>query len=836
MNAMHVIQRARGRVSLQTGAAGFILLVCAVVVGLFAFEALNSRQTALHDAGTNTENLAKSVAQQAEDAMRATDGMLRGLVGRVETDGMTPSALQRLRLSRRVKTMPQLVGLSILDRHGNVLASSAPTTGPVSYADRPHRIHTGRGAHIDVPVRGRQTGDWVIPVTRRIERPDGSFAGVVLATLDFRFFLSFYRQFDIGAKGSILLANDDGTLLVRRPFNAALVGKSMLDGTLFRENLPRGPTGTYVMRNATDGVVRIGSHRRIPNYPLVVAVALEERDVLAAWRGETIREGLAVFALVALIGGLGFWLARQIGLRAHAEQGLAEATRSIQAMAANVPGMIFQRVLGPDGQLTCSFVSQGAKSLLGLEPAALAADFNVYLDRLHPEDRERMRVAIKASARTLSPVGMEVRYSHPDGRVIWCRGTSHASSRSDGSVVWDGFIGDISDRVRFEDEIKAARIAAEAADRAKSEFLATMSHEIRTPMNGIIGYADLLSRTPLDDEQREYAETVASAARGLLGILNDVLDYSRIEAGGLKLEHAEFSPVALVEDALSIMRPPAANKGLTIDAKLGSCLPKLLVGDSYRLRQVLLNLLNNAIKFTDRGDIRVRLSCAGQAGDALRLRFEVQDSGIGLSDEVKARLFNRFTQAESSTTRKFGGTGLGLSICKRLVELMGGSIGVDSAPGQGSTFWFTVSLPRAAQSPAFEPKRSDDGLANRKARILLVDDAEMNRRLAAIILKGAGHAVDLVEDGGRAIEAVQRQAYDLVLMDVQMPGLDGYQTTVRIRALPGAARDVPIVAMTANVMEEDIRDCMAAGMNDHVAKPIERLRLLKTVARWAQAA
>jgi CheY-like chemotaxis protein len=263
----------------------------------------------------------------------------------------------------------------------------------------------------------------------------------------------------------------------------------------------------------------------------------------------------------------------------------------------------------------------------------------------------------------------------------------------------------------------------------------------------------------------------------------------------------------------------------------------MLVGDQYRLRQVLLNLLNNAVRFTDRGGrIQMRLSCDDEGRDGVKLRFEVEDSGIGMSEDVQARLFNRFTQAESSTARKYGGTGLGLSICKRLVELMQGAIGVSSTPGRGSTFWFTVSLPRAKTVLVLQPQADDAVITDTKLRILLVDDAEMNRRLASIMLRGAGHTVDTANDGKAALEAVQRQAYDLVLMDVQMPELDGYEATARIRALPGEPRNVPIVAMSANVMEEDVRQCLAVGMNDHIAKPIERTRLLQAVGRWAKAA
>ena len=389
----------------------------------------------------------------------------------------------------------------------------------------------------------------------------------------------------------------------------------------------------------------------------------------------------------------------------------------------------------------------------------------------------------------------------------------------------------IEQRVKERDQAARQQREAAAANRAKSEFLANMSHEIRTPMNAILGFSELTLATELTDKQRDYLQTVTEAARGLLVLINDILDYSRIEAGAVNLASEALDPASLVNGVVATLEEEAAAKRIGLTARVAPDVPALVQGDPHRLRQILLNLAGNAVKFTETGGVELRLSRQTDSGTSAGLRFEVADTGMGIPPETQAKLFTRFTQADSSVARKFGGTGLGLAISRSLVQAMGGAIGLTSAPGQGSTFWFTVALPvvDAPRLPAAPAANAP--VAARPVRILLVDDADTNRRLAKIILNGAGHTVDDVADGAAAVAAVRKNSYDLVLMDIQMPEVDGYEATRRIHALDRPTP--PIVAMTANAMAEDIERCYAAGMDGHILKPIDAAGLLAAVARWA---
>ncbi len=386
---------------------------------------------------------------------------------------------------------------------------------------------------------------------------------------------------------------------------------------------------------------------------------------------------------------------------------------------------------------------------------------------------------------------------------------------------------EICSRLRAEEKLKEAKETAEAASLAKSNFLASMSHEIRTPMNAIIGMTDLTLKTDIGQKQREYLCTIRSSARDLLGLLNDILDLSKVEAGKLDMKITDFQLRDLIDDLSEMFRIKAEEKGIRVIVAIAEDVPYDISGDSMRLKQILTNLIGNAVKFTELGEISVHAECLEKSESTVKLKFSVRDTGIGIDTEQVETIFDSFTQADSSSTRRYEGTGLGLAICKRLVEMLDGRIGVVSEPGKGSLFYFTATFALPPEDKTeYEPEQNAGKklrIRNRfqNARILLVEDNVINQQVVVEMLGETGAVIDIANNGKKAVESVQKTSYDVVLMDIQMPEMDGFIATQEIRNLKSETRNIPVIAMTAAAMKGDREKCLQAGMNDFVSKPID---------------
>lgn len=454
----------------------------------------------------------------------------------------------------------------------------------------------------------------------------------------------------------------------------------------------------------------------------------------------------------------------------------------------------------------------------------------------YQEDAKRFRQhdqeTIRAGKELISP---EEKVTTPGGEVRWIQTIRRPIFDEHGRATQVlGVTIEITQRKKIEEELRAAKEVAEAANRAKSGFLANMSHEIRTPMNGIIGMAEL-AMTSQGEEQREYLSLLRSSANALLVILNDILDYSKIEAGKLELDPVRFDLTELVSDVVKSMTFTAHKKNLQLTFLIEPDVPAEVVADQLRLRQVLINLIGNAVKFTDKGSIEIKLrKKEDEKGNAQKLCVSVHDTGIGVAPEKQKRLFHAFEQADSSTTRQYGGTGLGLAICSRIVQLMGGQIWMESEPGVGSTFYFTFQY---AAAPANRTEAKDGRIeitrtllpvqiqksnAGRSLNILLVEDSPVNQRLAMAMLGKMGHQVTLAVNGREAVEKWSQERFDLIFMDIQMPEMDGLEASRRIREQEPKGLRIPIIAMTAHAMNSDRERCLAAGMDDHISKPVSR--------------
>ena len=677
-------------------------------------------------------------------------------------------------------------------------------------------------------VRSIFTGKFTTILARKLTGQNGIFLGELSRRIETQEVEQFLEAVVLGNGATITIAHRNGDLIAQFPHVEALDGQNVGGNTVFRQAVSQPGPSTLRVTSPVDGEDRLTSARQMRNFPVIVIATTTTEAALVDWRDQTRLLITVALLLVTVVVALCVLISRRLSReRRLSEQRLALGKQHLDTALDNMS----QGLCLFDGDKRTVMSNPRFREIYWFteDQVKPGVSFAEILGHIAANGgRLDQSISEQTDVQSANP---QYVYRFDDGRVVLIR----RAPTPDGG--WVSTHDDITETERAAAALKAAKETAEAASHAKSDFLAMMSHEVRTPMAGMMGMIDLLAASELDDEQRGLASIAHQSARNLLTVVNNILDFSKLEAGQLTPESISFSVAHSLKAIAQLLGPKASERGLVLETSISADMPERLNGDPSRLGQILLNLAGNAIKFTEAGSVTIAASHRVLADDGIELRIEVADTGMGIPPDVQASLFSPFTQADTSVSRRYGGTGLGLAICKQLCRAMGGDIGVESAPGRGSTFWFTLRCtPGAAlediPAPPLAPASIDEA---GDLHILVAEDNDILRSLISKLLTKMGYHADLVCNGQEAVAAVREKSYDLVLMDMQMPVLDGISAAKAIRSSTGPERNVPIIALTANALVGQRESCLAAGMNSFLTKPIQPDALRSTILKWRPA-
>ena len=842
--------------SVQWLLLGGSLLLMAIMLAWLQYDEYRAVQ------GRERERLAVQARVIHDNLSRQLQGINQALLGLSQDlplwqaeDNDLVNASRRLRAL--VAIMPGLRIMNILDAHGTVLASNRIELLSKNFAERAYfraatQAPDARTLYVSPPFM-TVLGAWTITFGHTVHGEDGQFAGMVTASVDPQEFQTLLDSVRYTDDMWTTVVHGSGQIFLIMPHQPGALDKDLsVPGSLFRQHRDSGRNASVLSGPvlATGNRRMVAQHTVAPNdlhmdQPLVVATSRELRAIHAVWRQRSANLALWFMAL-GVLASAGLWALQRrqrqaMQQAAQAEQALQAQRERLERIAENVPGMLYQYLLRPDGSSAMVYASSGIEEIYGVQPQQVQHDAAAVFAVLHPDDLQQVQASIEQSARQLSLWRAEYRVLHPQRGLRWLSGLAQPQRLDAGGVLWHGYIHDVTDAKQQELALRQAKAAADAANAAKSSFVANMSHEIRTPMNAILGMLQLLEHTALQPHQQDYVLKAHGAARSLLVIVNDILDFSRIEAGRLHLEQRPFALDELLRNLAVMLAAALGDKPVEVLFEIAPDTPRTLVGDALRLQQVLLNLASNALKFTPAGEVAVCLRPLRWSADAVCIEFAVRDTGIGIAADRLEAIFDSFTQAESSTTRQYGGSGLGLAISQSLVQLMGGQLEVDSTPGRGSRFAFALDFvldARHGVRAAGEIAPEGEAVRLGDVRLLIVDDNASTRQALAHMAQSFGWASECAADCAEALALLQRalqqaRPFSAACIDCGLPGVDGWQTSLHLQAHLDAAP--PAIFLTTIHGQKRLLEHQASledgQPQQHLIKPITPSALFDAVAQ-----